>query len=189
MPNAIDYSNWKEEKIDGKIHYMSPSANPRHSEIILNIATLFKAYLKGKKCKVFMDNIDIHLDETNNNYVVPDMSVLCDPSKFKSSGYHGVPSLIVEVLSPSNIKRDRVDKFNLYERFGVKEYWLVNYKAESIEQYILSNDSYQLYKAFTILDEWDFNNRLTKIEQDAYTTIIRPTIFDDLEVNIRDIFE
>lgn len=189
MTNAIDYSKWKEEKIDGNIYYMSPSANPKHSEVIGNLYLAFRNYLKGKQCKVFVDNIDIYLDEEQNNYVIPDLSILCDASKFTDNGYHGVPSLIVEVISYTNIARDRRDKFNLYQKFGVQEFWLVDYKSKTIEQYILTNGKYELHKVFAIISEWDYNNRLNDEERAEYTTIIKPTIFNDLEIDIREVFD
>lgn len=189
MASAIDYSNWKQEKIDGKVYYMSPSANPKHSRLLGNLYLPFRNYLKGKTCEVFMDNIDIHLDEESNNYVIPDMSILCDPTKFKDNGYHGIPSLIVEVISPTSIERDRYDKYRLYENFGIKEFWLIDYKAETIEQFVLSNGSYQLHKLFSIVSDYDYSNRFTEAEREAYTTIIKPTIFSDLEIDIKEIFE
>lgn len=189
MASAIDYSNWKQEKIDGKVYYMSPSANPKHSEVIGNLYLVFRNYLKGKQCKVFMDNIDIHLDEESNNYVIPDMSILCDSTKFKDNGYHGIPSLIVEVISPTSIERDRYDKYKLYEKFGIKEFWLIDYKAETIEQFVLSNGSYQLHKLFALVSDYDYSSRFTEAEREAYTTIIKPTIFTDLEIDIKEIFE
>ena len=188
MTNAIDYSKWKEEKIDGNIYYMSPSANPKHSKVIYNIFDFFRSYLKGKTCEVFMDNIDIYLDEEQNNYVIPDLSILCDPNKFKDDGYHGVPKLIVEVISPTSIKRDKHDKYALYERFGVKEYWLVDYQNKTVEQFVLDNGKYKLYGLCTLISEWDYNNRLNDKEREEYTTIIKPTIFEDLEIDIKDVF-
>ncbi len=189
MANAIDYSNWKQEKIDGQIYYMSPSANPKHSEVIGNLYLAFRNYLKGKQCKVFMDNIDIYLDEEQDNYVIPDLSILCDTSKFTDNGYHGVPSLIVEVISPTSIKRDKHEKFKLYERFGVKEFWLVDYQNKTVEQFVLDNGKYKLYSLCTLISEWDYNNRLNDKEREEYTTIIKPTIFNDLEIDIREIFD
>ena len=188
MTNAVDYSNWKQEKINGEIYYMSPSANPKHSEVIYNIFDFFRSYLKGKQCKVFMDNIDIYLDEEQNNYVIPDLSILCDASKFKDDGYHGVPSLIVEVISPTTIKRDRHEKYALYERFGIKEFWLVDYKNKTIEQFVLENSKYRLYSLYNLISEWDYENRLNPKEREEYTTIIKPTIFNDLEMDIKEIF-
>lgn len=188
MTNAIDYSKWKEEKIDGKIYYMSPSANPKHSKVIGKLFLAFGNYLKDKTCEVYMDNIDIYLDEEHNNYVIPDMSVLCDSSKFKEDGYHGVPSLIVEVISPTSVKRDRHDKYALYERFGVKEFWLVDYQNKTIEQYVLCDGKYKLYSLCTLISDWDYKNRLDDKEREEYTTIIKPTIFEDLEIDIKEIF-
>ena len=188
MSNAIDYSNWKEEKIDGKVYYMSPSANPKHSEVIFKLSMAFGNYLKGKSCKVFTDNIDIYLDEEQNNYVIPDLSILCDVSKFKDNGYHGVPSLIVEVISPTSYKRDRYLKHALYEKYGVSEFWLVDYQGKTLEQYVLCNGKYQLYNAIAMISEWDYNHRLTAAERAEYTTIINPTIFKDLEIDIKEIF-
>lgn len=186
MP-AIDYKNYKEEKIDGKVYLMSPIANPKHGETIGNLHLVFASYLKGKSCKVFTDNIAIYLDKEKNNYVVPDLSVLCDPSKFTKTGYHGVPSLLVEVISRSNIKRDRIEKFELYERFGVQEYWLVDYVSKVIEQYVLVDNKYKLEQAIALVEE-DELEIFTEEERAAYTTIIKPTIFKDLEVDLKEIF-
>lgn len=186
MP-AVDYRNYKEEKIDGKIHLMTPIANPKHGETIGNLYLAFATYLKGKACKVFTDNIAIYLDEAKDNYVVPDLSVLCDPSKFTSNGYHGIPSLLVEVISHSNIKRDRVEKFQLYEKFGVREYWLVDYVSRSIEQYVLKDGKYALEQAVAVVDAEELE-LLTDEDRACYTTIVKPTLFDGLEVDAREIF-
>lgn len=186
MP-AIDYKHYKEEKIGGKVYLMTPIANPKHGETIGNLYLAFATYLKGKSCKVFTDNIAIYLDKEKNNYVVPDLSVLCDPSKFTNTGYHGIPSLLVEVISHSNIKRDRVEKFNLYEKFGVQEYWLADYVSKTVEQYVLVEGKYRLETATALIEESELEI-LTEAERTAYTTIIKPTIFDSLEVDLKDIF-
>ncbi|MEF9960027.1 MAG: Uma2 family endonuclease [Niameybacter sp.] len=186
MP-AVDYKHYKEEKIDGKICLMSPIANPKHGETIGNLYLAFATYLKGKQCKVFTDNIAIFLDAEKNNYVVPDLSVLCDPAQFSSSGYHGIPSLLIEVISRSNIKRDRIEKFELYQKFGVKEYWLVDYVSKTIEQYVLVDHKYILERAVAVVDENELEI-FTEEERAAYTTVVKPTIFEDLEVDIKDIF-
>lgn len=189
MSNAIDYSTWKQEKIDGKTYYMSPSANPKHSEVIGNLYLAFRTYLKGKQCKVFMDNIDIYLDEEANNYVIPDLSVLCEPDKFKDNGYHAVPSLIIEVISPTSFKRDKHEKYALYEKFGVKEFWLVDYQGKAIEQFVLHDGKYQLYNALALISEWDYNNRLSDTEREAYSTVVKCSILEGLEVDMKEVFE
>ncbi len=133
MTTAIDYSNWKEEVINGKTYYMSPSASPRHNEIMLNLSAIFKHYLRGKKCSVYQD-ITVHLDEDNK--VEPDISIICDKSKITPNGYHGVPSLIVEILS-TNRDDDKKLKYDLYERVGVLEYWIIDPISQALDQYVL----------------------------------------------------
>ena len=189
MGSAIDYSSWKKEKINGEIYYMSPSAHPKHSEVILNLYYQFATYLKGKKCKVFTDNIDIYLDEKTNTYVMPDLSILCDPSKLTDKGYKGIPSLIVEVISPTSIKRDRFEKFELYQKYGVKEYWLADYTTKTIEQYVLVDGLYKLNNLVTIINDYDYNERLTEDERREYSTLIYVNIFDNLTIDIREIFD
>ncbi|OOO00277.1 MAG: hypothetical protein ATN35_08205 [Epulopiscium sp. Nele67-Bin004] len=157
------------------MHDISKQTNPRHSEIIGNIYVQFRNYLKGKRCKVFTDNIDVYLDGGRHNFVVPDLSILCEPDKFSQSGYHGVPSLIVEVISPSSTKVDRGMKFNLYESYGVPEYWLIDPLSGCVEQYVLQDGNYMLLNV-----EYD--------EADRAGSIV-PTIFDNLEIDIVDIFE
>ena len=58
--------------------------------------------------------------------VQPDISVICDPSKIIKKGRLGVPDPIVEILSPSTSKKDLNEKSGLYEKHGVKEYWVVD---------------------------------------------------------------
>lgn len=166
---------------------MSPSANPKHSRVIGKLYNIFYNYLNGKTCEVFSDNIDVYLDEETNNYVMPDLSVLCDPSKFSDKGYHGVPTFIAEVISPTSIKRDRIEKHELYEKFGVKEYWLVDYNVKSIEQYVLEDGKYKLLNVVTCLSDADYD-RLTDKEKSEYSTIIKPNVFSELCIDIAEIF-
>ncbi len=183
MSNAVDYSNWKKECVDGKIYYMSPSTNYRHGEIIFKIARRFGNYLEGKKCKVFVDNIDVWFDENSDEYVIPDVSILCDPTKFKGSKYIGIPTLIVEVISPTSVIRDRGLKFNLYEKWKVPEYWLVDYINRRIEQYVLQDEKYILTQAVSVIDIEDID------PHQEYTTKLIPATFPEFEIDVVDIFE
>ena len=188
MGNAIDYSHYKKECIDGKIYFMSPLANPKHGKVIGNLYLEFATYLKRKTCQVYTDNLAIYLDETSKNYVVPDLSILCDKDNFKSNGYHGIPSLVVEVLSHSNIGRDRIDKFKLYEKFGIPEYWIVDYVGKTVEQYLLVQGKYELKASIGLIDNEEYDN-LDERDRANYTTIINPSLFDDLEIDLKDVFE
>ena len=68
--------------------------------------------------------------------------VVCDASKVDDRGIKGAPDLIVEVLSPSTQSHDRVTKFNLYRRAGVREYWLVDPESRVVQSFILQNGQY-----------------------------------------------
>ncbi|WP_264371367.1 Uma2 family endonuclease [Virgibacillus necropolis] len=66
--------------------------------------------------------------------MLPDISVVCDKSKLRNKRCYEAPDLIVEVLSPSTARNDRLLKRNYYERAGVKEYLIVDYQYRSIEK-------------------------------------------------------
>ena len=58
--------------------------------------------------------------------VQPDISVICDGSKLDDAGCRGAPDWVVEVISPRTSVRDQVQKRDLYERHGVREYWILH---------------------------------------------------------------
>lgn len=106
------------ERIAGKEILMSP-ASRRHNNISLNLASIIRKYLRGKKCKVYQD-VYVRFDE--ENLCAPDIMIVCDRSKEKRGMIEGAPDFIAEILSPSTRKQDLGKKKELYERFGVKEY-------------------------------------------------------------------
>ena len=71
------------------------------------------------------------------NVVQPDISVICDAKKLDKKGCIGAPDLIIEILSPGNPRRDKMEKFNLYETPGVKEYWIVSPEGRMVEVFVL----------------------------------------------------
>lgn len=111
----------REELIGGKRVAMSP-ASAGHAYVSDNILRIFKNYLKGKTCIPFGHSLLVHLSEEDK--FVPDVMVVCEREKIKPNGVHGAPDLVVEVLSPSTAKNDRTYKKEVYERYGVPEYWL-----------------------------------------------------------------
>lgn len=130
------------EYIDGLI-CMSPSPSIKHQVVSSNLHTEFGIYLRGKKCKVFAAPTDIQLskdDVEDKKIVIPDLSIICDQNNFTDNKYVGVPTLIVEILSPSNQGHDLVTKFNLYMKYGVKEYWIINPMKEAVTVYNLNSE-------------------------------------------------
>ncbi|OON98735.1 MAG: hypothetical protein ATN35_03745 [Epulopiscium sp. Nele67-Bin004] len=112
---------------------------------------------------------------------------MCEPDKFKQNGYHGVPSLIVEILS-SNRKDDLETKFKLYERIGVGEYWIIDPSNNIINQYVLVNDRYNLVEVYNHLLQEEFEE-LDDEEQAEHKTFITPNLFKELDISLGDIFK
>lgn len=136
-----DYLRWPEgtrvELIRGVPHAMAPAPSRRHQRVLGELFAHFSSFLRGKGCEVYAAPFDVRLpegdeaDEETMTVVQPDITLVCDPSKLDDRGCKGAPDLVVEVISPSSIKLDLTVKKALYERAGVKEYWIV-YPAEKI---------------------------------------------------------
>jgi Uma2 family endonuclease len=156
---------------------MSPAPSRKHQETLLELAGEFRNYLKDKACRVYPAPFDVRLfAETKSNdkvmnVVQPDITVVCDKNKLDETGCKGTPDLIVEILSPSSIKHDRWLKYKLYERAGVREYWIVDPTNESIEVFILNEDGkYEISGVYSKEDE------------------VKVNIFEDLTLDLNLIF-
>ncbi|MDC3413686.1 Uma2 family endonuclease [Terrihalobacillus insolitus] len=128
------------EYIDGFV-YMSPSPSTIHQRISRNLEINFLNFLVAKPCELFHAPYDIELKSEKmegTKVVIPDISIICDKSGFTDARYVGVPSLIVEILSPSNQSHDLITKLNLYMNYGVKEYWIVNPMLCAVTVYALN---------------------------------------------------
>lgn len=143
------------EWIDGAI-CMSPSPVPDHQAISMFLSGEIYYYLKGKPCKVFHAPLDLELidEETKKPLHVyqPDIMVICDKSKIGKNAIVGTPDFVIEIVSPSNSKRDYLEKFNNYMKFGVKEYWIVDPRTRLINVYINSETDIYL-KQYTFKDK------------------------------------
>lgn len=160
------------ELIDGELYLMS-SPRTIHQELIGEIYFQLKQYLKGKKCKAYVSPLDVKLsgekeDTKEFNVVQPDVMVVCDENKITERNILGAPDLVVEVLSPTNKSHDKVLKLNMYQKFGVKEYWIVSPEEEIVETYILNEQGMYTIKAYFFNDQ------------------IRVNILNDCNINLKD---
>lgn len=114
---------------------MSPSASVGHGIISCNIHSSISNQIKDSVCRVFMENLDFYLGE--DEWLVPDIIIVCDPREIKNGRYRSTLKLIAEILSPSTAKRDRLLKKQKYESAGVEELWLIEPKGKSLEIYYL----------------------------------------------------
>ncbi|MEW6238812.1 MAG: Uma2 family endonuclease [Candidatus Omnitrophota bacterium] len=137
-----DYCTWPDEErwelIDGRPYDMSPAPGFHHQDIALSFGTLFKNALRGKTCTPIIAPMDVVLSEWD--VVQPDVLVVCDKNKIMEKNIQGAPDLVIEILSPSTAKKDRWEKKNLYVKYGVREYLLVDPDGKFVERFCLGDD-------------------------------------------------
>ena len=176
--------NPRYEKICGEEKLLARPAAP-HAFVAANIIRILGNYLRGRRCRV-MSEIDVFLDADNR--FIPDIVVVCDRKKIKYNGVHGAPDLVVEILSPGTAKYDRLGKKAIYEKFAVKEYWLVNPKDRSLEVNHLVDGKFvvdDIYHDY-LPEELEL---LTDNEKAAQKFNVKVSLYDDLEVSVKEVFE
>lgn len=138
------------EIINGEPFMMAPPSRV-HQEISFEIGRQLGNYLEGKRCRVYPAPFGVRLFEKEGDgpddvdtMVEPDLSVICDHSKLDDHGCKGAPDLVIEILSPSTRRHDRLTKFNLYQRAGVREYWIVDPEDRSIQVFVLEDGRYSV---------------------------------------------
>lgn len=145
--------HWRDEKINGVIYDMSPTPSFQHGITNNNINTVIKAGLKDSLCLVFMENLDFkYHPDVNDDYLCPNIMIVCDRKHLKGGSYSGVPKFIAETLSHSTAKRDRTEKKDIYEQAGVEEYWIVSPQG-SVEIYYLQDGKYVLEQIYMLQDD------------------------------------
>ncbi len=139
-----DYMNTPEEErieiIDGKVYNMAPP-NRVHQEISSFLTLKIGMYLQGKTCKLYAAPFGVFLGEEHQSLkerhcVEPDISIICDKTKLIEQGCLGSPDFIIEIVSKSTGSHDYIRKLHLYNKFGVKEYWIVNPLNKSVSVYV-----------------------------------------------------
>ena len=177
-----DYLTWRfqerVELIKGWIYKMSPAPKRLHQKIEGRLFLRMGNFFEQNICDIYQSPFDVRLikkgkkDKEITTVVQPDICVICDPDKLDERGCIGAPDLIVEVLSPSTIKKDNYEKFNLYQENEVKEYWLVNPEGRSLQIFYLEDGEYVEFDTVEDKDE-----------------LITSKLFPDLKFTTTDIFE
>lgn len=176
-----DYLTWPEgercEIIDG-IAYMQAAPSPIHQEVLVSLVAQIYSYLLDKPCKVYPAPFSVKLtsgkekkDEDIKKVVEPDITIVCDLSKIDQKGCNGAPDMIIEIVSPSSARIDKLIKFNQYEKAGVKEYWVVEPDIKLVSVFTLQeNDQYGRPEIYTEEDQ------------------IKVSLFSDLTIDLKPIF-
>ena len=134
----------RHEIIDGR-HHMNPAPSPWHQTASRRIQfQLYEQIELTGRGQVFNAPIDLQLSETD--VVQPDiLVVLNDNDIILENRIHGVPELVIEILSPSNRRYDQELKRALYQQSGVPEFWIVDGDADVVEQCALNaNGEYEV---------------------------------------------
>lgn len=152
------------EIIDGEVIMMAPAPARVHQEISFELCRQLGNYLKGKRCRAYPAPFDIRLFEKDGDYpedvdtvVEPDITIVCDPSKLDERGCKGAPDMVVEILSPATQRHDRFTKFSLYQRAGVREYWIVDPDSKTVQSFILEDGRFSVKEFGTAGDKMKVN--------------------------------
>ena len=171
-----DYCQWDDgerwELIDGVSYLMSPAPLRTHQGISMELSRQLATFLKGKLCEVYAAPFDVRLnaDTDDDTVVQPDLLIVCDRSKLDDKCCVGAPDMVIEILSPSSGRYDKLVKFQTYQNAGVREYWIVDPDTRTVQACILENGKYVL----TMYGDAD----------------IAPVhILEGCTINLRDVFE
>jgi Uma2 family endonuclease len=140
-----EYLSWPGEErfelIEGEAYAMSPAPRREHQRLLVEFARQVANALHEGPCDVYPAPFDVKLtpDEADEKPTVvqPDLTVVCDEAKLTEQGVTGPPDLVIEIVSPDSGFHDRGRKYDLYERYGVQEYWIVDPVEQLIEVYYL----------------------------------------------------
>ena len=179
----------RDYEVIGGEKFMSPMPRLNHSGIVMRLAARIFNYVDEKKCGyVFTDNVDVYFPD--GNLFNPDLVVVTKENSgilnWKGA-IHGVPDMVVEVLSRSTRKKDLTIKKDIYESNGVKEYWIIDPFMKVVDVYILQDGKFELDDTYFKYDA-DELEILTDEEKALERTEIKVSIFDDLFVKVEDIF-
>ncbi|WP_010531682.1 Uma2 family endonuclease [Lentibacillus jeotgali] len=143
---SIDDGN-RYELVNGQLELMSPAPSVTHQMISFQLQ---KHIAESCESDYIILHAPVDVILADNEVRQPDL-VLIHRSRMNilsNRGVTGPPDLVVEILSPSTLKRDKIDKLNTYVKFGIPEYWIIEPKAGFLEQYSLYNEQYSLINIF-----------------------------------------
>ena len=180
--NADCYEDY--EIINGQVYMMS---SPKYNHVVINgnIHSIFDDYLDGKRC-IPLGQFNVYFSEEDK--FIPDEIIICNPEIIEDDAVYGTPDLVVEILSKSTAKKDRSEKFFAYEKYGVKEYWIISPETKSVEVYLRKDNKLVLDNVYAIYTEREWK-LLTEKEKAAAKFEIKVSLYDDFVVKLEDIFK
>ena len=174
----------KYELVNGEEITLSAASIP-HLRIQRKLSRIIDNYLKGKRCELFCEAKVVFDDK---NCLQPDLLVVCDKDKIKLTQIEGAPDFVAEILSPATQFRDFGIKKDIYEAFGVQEYWIIDPMAKSILVYLLKDGKYNLDSTYHSYSEEEWEG-LTEKEKLQQKLTLKLSLYDDLEIEVKELFE
>ena len=153
-----DYCGWDDGKryelVSGMAFLMEPAPLWPHQDIQMHLSNQIYNHLKGKAGKVFTAPFDVRLnaDAGDDTVLQPDVVVFRDRHKLYGTGCIGAPDMVIEIMSQSTEHLDKLVKFNQYLQAGVREYWIVDPDATTVQVCLLNNGGYDI-KVYTGEDD------------------------------------
>jgi prevent-host-death family protein len=165
-------STLRMEFINGEI-YLLTSPSSFHQDMLGYLHINFNDYFKDKPCKVYLPPFDVHFYKkgiSDPDVMQPDITVACDyKTTINEKGrYMGIPTLVVEILSPSTRSKDMVDKLNTYMLSGVKEYWIIDIKNKCVYIYKFLDYNIDNMKSYSIgetAESFNFDGLKCEVKQ------------------------
>ena len=139
------------ELADGALELMTPVPTPKHQAISNQIQSALTNSCQPEYI-IFASPIDLILPKTEVRQ--PDI-VMVHHNKMDiitRRGIEGIPDMIAEILSPHSLKRDKINKREVYVKYQIPEYWIIDPLNESLELYRLRNSQYELHQVFERAD-------------------------------------
>ncbi|MDH4127604.1 MAG: Uma2 family endonuclease [Spirochaetota bacterium] len=168
-----DYTNLTDDNryeiLEGELIEMAPAPNYFHQTILAKLFNkLYNFSEENNLGDVRCSPLDIIFDD--HNTLQPDIIYVSNDNKkiIKEKGVFGPPDLVIEILSQSTVTKDREIKFSIYEKFKVKEYWIVDPENKSVDVFCLEANNFSLHAS----------------SKDK----IKSKLFPNLEITLKDIF-
>lgn len=137
------------ELIDGKLYGMA-LPNRVHQEICFFLSRKIADYIDSGNYsyRVYPAPFGVFINADNENYVEPDICVICDKEKLVEEGCKGAPDWIIEIASPDTQRMDYFIKLFKYRIAGVREYWIVNPMKQTVQVYIFNEKGNSMQFSF-----------------------------------------
>jgi len=137
------------ELIDGELYDLA-LPDRIHQEICFSLSRKIADFIDSSHgcCKVYPAPFAVFINADDENYIEPDISVICDRDKLTDKGCNGAPDWIIEIVSPDTQRMDYYVKLFKYRISGVREYWIVNPMKQTVQVYFFDGDGDSMQFSF-----------------------------------------